>query len=271
MEKFRQEMPEEYRHLVVGPIPVVINDGDSYFLFPPRWQQGGLGNLERSRGVAGEVRRPEVRRGPRTRVRRNDHLHATGTAGRVALGAQRQHKERRNPHGTRKPLARPRPRTQAPEASHSTSSSATTSRAVRTEEEVTAVSAGREGGEVNDESPSQLLERAASRLEELASEATEGRWYATKHEYGAEVYSTVNGMSEAVAADRNAGGVGWDDAEWIVRMSPAVAAPLAAMLRFDAMRLRWAPRCEDVDSSYRGFELARLVLGLSVEEETTHE
>lgn len=41
VDNFRAEMPEELRHLVVGPIPVVVNDGDSYFLFAPDGSKEG--------------------------------------------------------------------------------------------------------------------------------------------------------------------------------------------------------------------------------------
>lgn len=34
VENFRAEMPEEIRHLLVGPVPAVVNDGDSYFFAP---------------------------------------------------------------------------------------------------------------------------------------------------------------------------------------------------------------------------------------------
>lgn len=122
------------------------------------------------------------------------------------------------------------------------------------------------------ESPSLLLQRAADKLTELAEAATSGRWYATKHEYGAEVYSTVGGMSEAVAADRNAGGVGWDDADWIVAMSPAVATPLVAWLRGESKEAQVYRRQDwSAVEAWSSMRFARLVLGLSVEEETTHE
>jgi hypothetical protein len=50
-------------------------------------------------------------------------------------------------------------------------------------------------------------------------------------------------------------------AAWAKLMGPPVAAPLAAMLRDDAVRLAWAARCDEVDHGYRGFDLARAILG----------
>jgi len=117
------------------------------------------------------------------------------------------------------------------------------------------------------ESPASLLERAATRLEELSNAATPPEW-STKDlsDFGhkgvwwveAETKDMFCCVAELETVNPKA------DAAWIATMSPAVAAPLASMLRFDAMRLRWANAYEDVDKSYQGFELARLILGTPV-------
>lgn len=41
VDGFRAGMPEELRHLLVGPIPVVVNGGDSYFMFAPDGSKEG--------------------------------------------------------------------------------------------------------------------------------------------------------------------------------------------------------------------------------------
>jgi hypothetical protein len=54
--------------------------------------------------------------------------------------------------------------------------------------------------------------------ERIARAATPGPWVANKHEYGAEVYTE---SGEGVAFDHDAGGVGWDDADFIATHDPA--------------------------------------------------
>lgn len=104
------------------------------------------------------------------------------------------------------------------------------------------------------ESPTLLLQRAADELERLAEHFAV---YEEEQERSDEFPSASArwihlNVSQAAHLPAN---------EWMWMMTPAVAGPIAAMLRFDAMRLKWAARCEDVDKSYRGFELARLILG----------
>lgn len=114
------------------------------------------------------------------------------------------------------------------------------------------------------ESPRSLLDRAAARLEELATAATQPTWRAVDlADAGhpgvwwvqAETADSFSCVAELETVNPRA------DAEWIAALSPAVAAPLAAMLRWDARRLSWAKTCADVDKSYQGFEFARRVLG----------
>jgi len=72
-----------------------------------------------------------------------------------------------------------------------------------------------------------LVERAAK-----ARAATPGRWVANKHEYGAEVYTEAG---EGVAYDHDAGGVSWDDADFIADHDPArVLAEVEAKRRIVA-------------------------------------
>lgn len=113
------------------------------------------------------------------------------------------------------------------------------------------------------ETPRSLLERAATRLEELATAATAPVWSAEDLANAghpgvwwvqAETEDSFSCVAELETVNPRA------DAEWIAALSPAVAAPLAAMLRWDARRLSWASACGDVDKSYQGFELARLIL-----------
>lgn len=54
--------------------------------------------------------------------------------------------------------------------------------------------------------------------ERTARAATPGPWVANKHKYGAEVYTE---SGEGVALDHDAGGVGWDDADFIAANDPA--------------------------------------------------
>lgn len=107
------------------------------------------------------------------------------------------------------------------------------------------------------DSPSVLLQRAAEHLEALESRAIIGPWDTC----GPNVTGGGDEQWDVATASTST------TALWIATMSPAVAAPLAAMLRWDAKRLSWAARCEDVDKSYRGFELARQILGLPSKDE----
>ncbi|MEU5742039.1 DUF6221 family protein [Streptomyces tendae] len=69
--------------------------------------------------------------------------------------------------------------------------------------------------------PNDLVQFLHARLDEderTARAATAGPWRANKHKYGAEVYTE---SGEGVAFDHDAGGVGWDDADFIAEWDPA--------------------------------------------------
>ncbi|WP_043493757.1 DUF6221 family protein [Streptomyces viridosporus] len=77
------------------------------------------------------------------------------------------------------------------------------------------------------------LDEQLTEDERIVRAATPGPWVANKHEYGAEVY-TEGG--EGVALDHDAGGVGWDDADFIAEHDPT-----RALREIDAKRrlLEW--------------------------------
>jgi hypothetical protein len=110
------------------------------------------------------------------------------------------------------------------------------------------------------EPPSSLLERAAQRLEERAAAATAGPWRAS----GYELYSDVTEEPIVELGFAEGGFRRQEDAAWAAMADPLLAAPLAAMLRDDAVRLSWAGHRDEVDHGYRGFDLARAILGESV-------
>lgn len=122
------------------------------------------------------------------------------------------------------------------------------------------------------ESPSLLLQRAADALERLAEHFAV---YREEQERSSEFPSAA-----ARWIHLNVGTASHLPAnEWMWTMTPAVAAPLVAWLRYTQVQYEVAERRVQTyrgsvdnwtsESDRAALEFARLVLGISVEEETT--
>lgn len=81
------------------------------------------------------------------------------------------------------------------------------------------------------DSPSALLRRAATRVEELAAAATPGPWVSVESYFEEWL---VDSPSSNIANESSCGGIEKGDAEWMALAGPQVAAPLAAWLRAEA-------------------------------------
>jgi hypothetical protein len=97
------------------------------------------------------------------------------------------------------------------------------------------------------EPPASLLERAARRVDELAESATPAPWGS-----GLELCQTLK--------------IHRDDGNWISAMSPALAVPLAEMLRDAAHRMRRQDHLDPNGSTYQrcALDIAQAILGTPV-------
>lgn len=102
------------------------------------------------------------------------------------------------------------------------------------------------------ETPSALLERAAQLIEQRASEATPGPWRDLP--MGSDGSVVLAGGNTISTARRPARCGEFGDATWIAMMSPVLAGPIAAMLRYEARTNGTAHRGELI-------RLARRILG----------
>lgn len=113
------------------------------------------------------------------------------------------------------------------------------------------------------ESPAELLERAAARLEALAAAVESGPW--RQHDFaGGPIL-----LSKPSATDRTTwrtvigDGVKPAVIEWVETMQPSVAAPLVELLRDAAKRVRSNPHLSPDGSTFQrcALDVARAVLG----------
>ena len=118
------------------------------------------------------------------------------------------------------------------------------------------------------ESPSALLERAAARLEELASAVEGGPW--CQHEFAGEPILLSKPSADDKTTWRTVIGEGVHPAviAWVEAVQPSVAAPLVELLRDAARRIeKHAPLSPNGSTFQRcALDMARAILGEHTEE-----
>lgn len=117
------------------------------------------------------------------------------------------------------------------------------------------------------ESPSNLLRRAASRLEAKAGSASEGPWTSAAHPHCPDESNVLDSRGVPLFTSSCCGGncYGYversEDAAWIATLNPSVATPLVVMLRYHAYVIGWAKSLDEVSRNSGAIDLALQILG----------